>query len=42
VRFDDHGDDEKRSNLYLTTTADSAIDFVQRLDPGLVRYPLKN
>jgi hypothetical protein len=42
VRFDDHGDDEKRTNLYLTTTADSAIDFVQRLDPGLVRYPLKN
>lgn len=42
VRFDDHGDDERRTNLYLTTTADSAIDFVQRLDPGLVRYPLKN
>jgi hypothetical protein len=42
VRFDDHGDEENRTNLYLTTTADSAIDFVQRLDPGLVRYPLKN
>jgi hypothetical protein len=42
VRFDDHGDEENRTNLFLTTTADSAIDFVQRLDPGLVRYPLKN
>lgn len=42
VRFDDHGDEENRTNLYLTTTADSAIDFVQRLDPGLERYPLKN
>lgn len=42
VRFDDHTDEERRSDVYLSTTADSALDFVQRLDPGLVRYPLKN
>ena len=42
VRFDDHGADENRSNLYLTTTADSALDFIQRFDPELKRYPLKN
>lgn len=42
VRFDDHGEEEARSRLYLTTTADSTIDFVQRLDPGLVRHSLKN
>lgn len=42
VRFDDHEDEERRLNLYATTTADSVIDFVQRLDGGLARYPLKN
>jgi hypothetical protein len=42
VRFDDHDEQESRSNLYLTTTADSVIDFVQRFDAGLARYPLKN
>ena len=35
-------DEERRLNLYATTTADSVLDFVQRLDGGLVRYPLKN
>ena len=42
VRFDDHDDQERRANLYLTTTADSVLDFVQRFDAGLARYPLKN
>jgi hypothetical protein len=42
VRFDDHDDEERRLNLYATTTADSVLDFVQRLDGGLARYPLKN
>ena len=41
VRFDDHDDQEARASLYLTTTADSALDFVQRFDPGMTRYPLK-
>jgi hypothetical protein len=42
VRFDDHTDAESRSGIYLTTTVDSTLDFVQRLDPGLVRYPIGN
>lgn len=42
VRFDDHDDEERKLNLYLTTTVDSVLDFVQRSDPGLTRYPLKN
>lgn len=42
VRFDDHDDEERRLNLYATTTADSVLDFVQRLDSALARYPLKN
>lgn len=42
VRFDDHDESERRLSLYATTTADSVLDFVQRLDPGLQRYPLKN
>jgi len=42
VRFDDHTAEESRSGVYLTTTADSTLDFVQRLDPGMTRYPLKN
>ena len=42
VRFDDHEDEERRLNLYATTTADSVLDFVQRLDSGLARYPVKN
>lgn len=42
VRFDDHDEQENRMNLYNTTTADSALDFIQRFDPGLVRTPLKN
>jgi hypothetical protein len=42
VRFDDHTDDERRNDAYLTTTADSALNFVQRIDPGMARYPLKN
>lgn len=42
VRFDDHGDDEARDGVYLTTTADSTIDFVQRFDAGLRRQALKN
>jgi hypothetical protein len=42
VRFDDHDDEERRSNLYATTTADSVLDFVQQQDSGLTRYPLRN
>ena len=42
VRFDDHDEQEARASLYLTTTADSALDFVQRFDPGMTRYPLKS
>lgn len=42
VRFDDHDDQERQTNLYLTTTVDSVINFMQRLDPDLARYPLKN
>jgi hypothetical protein len=42
VRFDDHDAQERSSNMYLTTTADSVLDFVQRLDPGLARHPLRN
>ena len=42
VRFDDHDAQEHQSNLYLTTTADSVLDFIARFDPGLTRYPLKN
>lgn len=42
VRFDDHDAKESQMNLYNTTTADSALDFVQRFDSGLVRTPLKN
>ncbi len=42
VRFDDHDDEERSQNLYATTTADSVLNFVQRLDSGLARYPLKN
>jgi hypothetical protein len=41
VRFDDHDAQERSNNMYLTTTADSVLDFVQRLDPGLARHPLK-
>jgi hypothetical protein len=41
VRFDDHDAQERSSSMYLTTTADSVLDFVQRLDPGLARHPLK-
>ncbi len=41
VRFDDHDDDERRLNLYNTSTVDSVVDFVQRLDPGLVRQTVK-
>ena len=33
VRFDDHDAQERSTNLYNTTTADSVPDFVQRLDP---------
>ena len=40
--FDDHDAEENRSHLYLTTTADSVLDFVQKFDPELKRYPLKN
>lgn len=42
VQFDDHDAQERAASLYLTTTADSVIDFVQKFDPGLRRYPLKN
>lgn len=42
VRFDDHDAVERNENLYLTTTVDSVLNFVQRRDPGLARYPLKN
>jgi len=42
VRFDDHDDAESRSNLYLTTTVDSILAFVQRFDAGLARYPIRN
>ena len=42
VRFDDHVEPEAGINLYQTTTADSALDFVQRFDVGMRRYPLKN
>jgi hypothetical protein len=42
VRFDDHSEQESRDSLYLTTTVDSALDFVQRFDPALTRHPLKN
>lgn len=41
VRFDDHSEQEAREGVYLTTTADSAVDFVQRFDPGLRRVALK-
>lgn len=41
VRFDDHDEQEARDGIYLTTTADSAVDFVQRFDPGLRRTALK-
>ena len=42
LRFDDHDDQERAANLYLTTTVDSVLDFTQRFDPGLARYTLKN
>jgi hypothetical protein len=42
VRFDDHDEQESKTNLYLTTTVDSTLDFLQRFDPGMARYPQRN
>ena len=42
VRFDDHDAQEKQSSLYLTTTVDSTLDFMQRFDPGMQRYAIRN
>jgi hypothetical protein len=42
VRFEDHTDAERSNGVYLTTTVDSTLNFVQRIDPGLQRYALKN
>jgi hypothetical protein len=42
IRFDDHDEQERRSDLYLTTTVDTTLDFVQRFDPTMVRHALKN
>ena len=42
VRFDDHDAQERSSGIYASTTVDSALDFLQRFDTGMQRYPLKN
>jgi hypothetical protein len=42
VRFDDHSEPEASSNVYLESTVDSVLDFMQRFDPGLKRYPVRN
>jgi len=42
VRFDDHIEPEAGSNVYLESTVDSVLDFMQRFDPALKRYPVKN
>lgn len=41
VRFDDHDEGERATNLYLTTTVDSVLDFVQRFDAGLARHAVR-
>lgn len=39
--FEDHDAEENRTHVYLTTTVDSTLDFVQKFDPGLQRFPIR-